>query len=61
MRSTIVVDADPAADHATRVLQSLECDEAARAALIVLWEASDRVCSKRLRALLPILGRGAGT
>jgi hypothetical protein len=30
-------------------------DEAARAALIVLWEACDRVCSKRLRALLPIL------
>jgi hypothetical protein len=26
-----------------------------RAALIVLWEASDRVCGKRLRALLPIL------
>jgi len=24
-------------------------DEAARAALIVLWEASDRVCGKRLR------------
>jgi hypothetical protein len=30
-------------------------DEAARAAIIVLWEASDRVCGKRLRALLPIL------
>jgi len=30
-------------------------DEAARAALIILWEASDRVCGKRLRALLPIL------
>ena len=30
-------------------------DEAVRAALIVLWEASDRVCSKRLKALLPIL------
>ncbi|MDB6104580.1 MAG: hypothetical protein JWO52_4579 [Gammaproteobacteria bacterium] len=30
-------------------------DEAARAALIVLWEASDRVCGRRLRALLPIL------
>ncbi|MGF9764919.1 hypothetical protein AAII07_58690 [Microvirga sp. 0TCS3.31] len=30
-------------------------DEAARGALIVLWEASDRVCGKRLRALLPIL------
>lgn len=30
-------------------------DEVVRAALIVLWEASDRVCGKRLRALLPIL------
>jgi hypothetical protein len=30
-------------------------DEAAGAVLIVLWEASDRVCGKRLRALLPIL------
>jgi len=38
----------------TRVRASLY-DEAVRAALIVLWEASDRVCGKRLRALLPIL------
>ncbi len=30
-------------------------DEAARGALIVLWEASDRVCGKRLKALLTIL------
>jgi hypothetical protein len=30
-------------------------DEAARQALIVLWEASDRVCGKRLEALFPIL------
>ncbi len=30
-------------------------DEAVREALIVLWEASDRVCGKRLKALLPIL------
>ena len=44
---------------AVKVLQSRRrsClyDEAARAALIVLWEASDRVCGKRLKALLPIL------
>ena len=26
-----------------------------REALIVVWEASDRICSKRLRPLLPIL------
>ena len=30
-------------------------DEAVQTALIVLWEASDRVCGKRLKALLPIL------
>ena len=30
-------------------------DEAVRQALIVLWEAGDRVCGKRLKALIPIL------
>jgi len=30
-------------------------DETVRGALIVLWEASDRVCGKRLKAVLPIL------
>jgi hypothetical protein len=30
-------------------------DEAAKQALIVLWEASDRVCGKRLKPLLKIL------
>jgi hypothetical protein len=30
-------------------------DAAVREALVVLWEASDRVCGKRLRPLLPIL------
>lgn len=30
-------------------------DDAVRAALIVLWEASDRICGRRLKALLPIL------
>jgi hypothetical protein len=30
-------------------------DEAVREALVVLWEASDRVCGKRLIPLLPIL------
>ena len=28
-------------------------DEAVREALVVLWEASDRICGKRLKALLP--------
>jgi hypothetical protein len=30
-------------------------DEAVREALTVLWEASDRVCGKRLRGLVPVL------
>jgi hypothetical protein len=30
-------------------------DEAERNALALLWEASDRVCGKRLKALLPVL------
>jgi len=30
-------------------------DEAVREALIVLWEASDRVCGKRLKPMLPVL------
>ena len=30
-------------------------DEAVREALVVLWEASDRVCGKRLKPLLPVL------
>lgn len=30
-------------------------DAAMREALVVLWEASDRICSKRLRPMIPIL------
>lgn len=30
-------------------------DEAVREAVIVLWEASDRICGKRLKPLLPVL------
>jgi hypothetical protein len=30
-------------------------DEAVRQALALLWEASDRICGKRLKALLPVL------
>jgi hypothetical protein len=29
-------------------------DEAVKEALIVLWEASDRICGKRLKAVLPV-------
>jgi len=54
--------------HAMRLLRSGQPDrrsaprpgrrlykDAVREALIVIWEASDRVCGKRLRALVPIL------
>jgi hypothetical protein len=30
-------------------------DAAAKAALVLVWEASDRICGKRLKALLPVL------
>ena len=30
-------------------------DDAVREALIVIWEASDRICGKRLRPLLPVM------
>ena len=33
-------------------------DEAVTEGLVVLWEASDRLCGKRLKALLPILVPG---
>ena len=49
------LNAEPVAKtRQTRIRPSLS-DEAVRAALIVLWEASDRVCGKRLRTLLPVL------
>ena len=43
-----------AKERQTRKRPSLY-DEATRAALIVLWEASDRVCGKRLKALVSIV------
>ena len=42
-------------DHASGRGRRRQYDEAARQALIVVWEASDRICSKRLKALLPVL------
>ena len=30
-------------------------DEAVRQALTLLWEAGDRICGKRLKALIPVL------
>jgi hypothetical protein len=50
-----VLRGEPAAERPQTRYRPALYDEAARAALIVLWEASDRVCGKRLKALLPIL------
>lgn len=44
----------PSEPVATRQRRRLY-DEAVRAALILLWEASDRICGKRLKALIPTL------
>jgi hypothetical protein len=53
--------------HATRVLGNAPrveqkaprrdrvYDEAVRQALVVLWEAGDRICGKRLKPLIPVL------
>jgi hypothetical protein len=30
-------------------------EDAVRAALLVVWEASDRLCGKRLQAIMPVL------
>jgi hypothetical protein len=49
------LNAEPTVNKRQIRLRPSLYDEAVRAALIVLWEASDRVCGKRLRALLPIL------
>ena len=35
-------------------------DQAVQQGLVTLWEASDRVCGKRLKALLPVLLAGFG-
>jgi hypothetical protein len=43
-------DREPASRSQRRVY-----DEAVREVLIVLWEASDRICGKRLKALIPTL------
>jgi hypothetical protein len=45
----------PASDAGARRGRPCLYDEAVRQALIVLWEASDRVCGKRLKAAFPLL------
>jgi hypothetical protein len=44
-----------AAKRAERRPRERIYDEAVRQALIILWEAADRICSKRLKAAQPLL------
>ena len=44
-----------AANPAARRPRERVYDEAVRQALIILWEAADRICSKRLKAAQPLL------
>jgi hypothetical protein len=46
---------NPVAAPAGRRSRRRRYDEAERNAIVLLWEAADRVCSKRLKALLPVL------
>ena len=48
-------NAPPGAAGGNRRARLPVYDDAVREAVIVLWEASDRVCGKRLKPLLPIL------
>lgn len=48
-------DTDPFVDNRRQQPARTIYDEAVREALQLLWEASDRVCSKRLKALVPTL------
>src|SRR6476619_3577776 len=48
-----LLTADGPLTPATPVPARRTYDEAVREALIVLWEAADRICGKRLKALLP--------
>ena len=50
-----VLNGNAAMPAARRERRCVYDDEAVTEGLVVLWEASDRVCGKRLKALLPIL------
>jgi hypothetical protein len=49
-----VLTTQAASEPKTRAVRRVY-QEAVKEALIVLWEASDRICGKRLKALLPLL------
>jgi len=50
-----VLNDDSAAVATVRAPRLRLYDEAVREVLIVLWEAADRICGKRLKALVPVL------
>lgn len=50
-----ILGASPSSVVEAKRPRSRVYDEAVRQALVVLWEASDRVCGKRLKPLLPVL------
>ena len=54
-KHVIRVLGDKAADAKAIPVRNRLYDEAVRQALTVLWEAADRVCGKRLKALIPTL------
>lgn len=51
----LLANAHTALEVGPRSTRRLIYDEAVREALIVAWEASDRICGKRLKAVLPRL------
>ena len=51
----LLMHAKPCAAAASRPARLPVYDAAVREALIVLWAASDRICGKRLKPLLPML------
>jgi hypothetical protein len=42
-------------DEGLAVTRDRIYDEAVRQALVILWEAADRICGKRLKVMIPIL------
>lgn len=49
-----ILSGEPVEGHLA-VTRNRIYDEAARQALIMLWEAADRICGKRLKVMIPVL------
>ena len=50
-----LLNAPPTKKPPTKHRRASVYDEALREALVVLWEAADRICGKRLKPLIPVL------